>query len=72
MVELADEGDAVREAACHRSQHAERGGDRVAATLDSKLHDLASVEVLRVGRERGAGRVLDALVDRQDRQVAGP
>src|SRR5690606_8782761 len=32
---------------------------------------LLRVEVVEVGRERGATRVFDTLVDRQDRQVAG-
>ena len=30
------------------------------------------VEVLGIGRERRRGRVLDALVDREDREVPGP
>ena len=44
---------------------------RVAAALDRQLHDVLGIEVLRVGRERRAGGMLDALVDRQDRDVAG-
>ena len=52
-------------------EHAERRGHGVAAALDRELHDVLGVEVGRVRRERRARRVLDALVDRQDRHVAG-
>ena len=52
-------------------EHAERRGHGVAAALDRQLHDVLGVEVGRVRRERRAGRVLDALIDRQDRHVAG-
>src|SRR5690606_6083469 len=51
-------------------QHAEGGRHGVAATLDRQFHDLLWVEVVEVGGERGATRMLDALVDGQDRQVA--
>ena len=53
------------------AEHAERRGDRVAAALDRQLHDVLGIEVRRVRRERRAGGMLDALVDRQDRDVAG-
>ena len=46
-------------------------GDGVAAALDGQLDDVLGVEVGGVLGEAGAGGVLDALVDRQDRQVAG-
>ena len=36
-----------------------------------ELDDVLGVEHLRVRGKRGPGRVLDALVDRQDRHVAG-
>ena len=52
-------------------EHAERGGDGVAAALDGQLDEVLRVEVGRVLGEGGRRRVLDALVDRQDRQVAG-
>ena len=53
----------------HRAEHAERRGDRVAATLDRELDDVRGIEVLRVRRERRGRRVLDALVDGEDRHV---
>ena len=53
------------------AEHAERRGDGVAAALDRELDDVLGIEVRGVRRERRAGRVLDALIDRQDRDVAG-
>ena len=70
VVHLHDERDPVGVLAGDRAQHAQGRGHGVAAALDGQLHDVLGVEVVGVGRERGAGRVLDALVDRQDRQVA--
>ena len=52
-------------------EHAERRGHGVASAFDRQLHDVLGVEVDRVRRERRAGGVLDALIDRQDRHVAG-
>ena len=40
MVELGDERDPVRIPPGHHAQHPQRGGHRVAATLDRELHDL--------------------------------
>jgi hypothetical protein len=71
VVQLEQERDPVRVAAGGGTERAERGGDGVAAALDRQLDDAGRVEVVRVLRERRPGRVLDALVDRQDRQVAG-
>ena len=51
-------------------EHAERRGDAVAAAFDGELDDVLGIEVDRVGREARARRVLDALVDRQDRDIA--
>ena len=70
MIDLHDEGDLVRPVPRHGAEHAERRGDRVAAALDGELDDLARVEVLRIGSERRACRVLDPLVDGEDRHVA--
>ena len=43
----------------------------VAAPLDRQLHDVLGIEIGRVGRERSAAGVLDALVDRKDRDISG-
>ena len=71
VVDLDDERDAVGVLAADRTEHTEGGRHRVAATLDGQLDDVGRIEVQRVGGERRRRRVLDALVDRQDRQVAG-
>ena len=54
------------------AQHAQRRGDGVAAALDGEFDDLFGVEVNRVRRERCACRMLDTLVNRQNRDVARP
>ena len=71
VVDLHQERDLVRVLARDRAQHAEGGRDRVAAAFDGELDDVLRVEVIRVLGEAGAAGVLDALVDRQDRQIAG-
>jgi hypothetical protein len=68
---IFDERDAVRVLAGHGAEHAQGGCHRVAAPLDRQLDDVPGVEVLGVGREGSGAGVLDALVDRQDRDVAG-
>ncbi|MNT10864.1 hypothetical protein D3C72_1457160 [compost metagenome] len=70
VVELHHEGDLVGVLARHAGEHAEGGGDAAAAGFDGQAHDVLGVEVDRVFREAGAGRVLDALVHREDREVA--
>ena len=71
MVELHDERNLVGVLAGHRTQHAEGGRDRVASAFQRQFRDVRWIEVGRVGRERGARRVLDTLINREDRQVAG-
>ncbi len=71
VVELDEVGDLVGVLACGRAEHAEGRGDGVAAALDGELDDVLGVEVVGVGREGGAGGVLDALIDGEDRGVAG-
>ena len=58
-------------AAGHGAEHTEGGGDGVAAGVDGQLDDVLRVEIDRVGRKARRRRVLDALVDGQDRDVAG-
>ena len=70
MVELHDERDPVRVLPRHRAQHAQRRRHRVAAARERQLHDVLGIEVGGVRRKRRARRVLDALVDGQDRNVA--
>jgi hypothetical protein len=68
---LDDERDPVGVPARHRAEHTERGRNRVASALDGQFDDVGRIEVQRVGSERGRCRMLDALIDRKDRQVAG-
>ena len=70
VVELHQERDLVGVLARDRAEHAERRRDGVAAAFDRELDDVLRVEVDRVRGEARAGGVLDALIDRQDRNVA--
>ena len=72
VVDLEDERDLVRVLPRDDAERAVRRGDGVAAALDRELDDVGRVEVGRVLREARAGRVLDALVDGEDREVARP
>ncbi len=71
MIDLHDERDLVRIAACHGRQHAERRCDAVAAAFDGELDDVLRIEIHRVGRERCAAGMFHALIHRQYRKVAG-
>ena len=72
VIDLDDEGDLVGVLAGEKPQHPDGGGDGVAAAFDGELDDVLGIEIHRVRRERCARRVLDALVDRQDRKVSAP
>jgi len=71
VVDFEDERNFVRVVPRHGAEHAVRGRHGVAAALDGELDDVLGVEVHGIGGERDARRVLDALVDRQDGDVAG-
>ena len=71
MVQLHDEGDLVGVAAGHDAEAAEGGGDGRGAPFEGELDEVGGVEVGRVLGEGGGGRVLDALVDGEDGEVAG-
>ena len=70
VVDLHHEGDLVGVATGDAAEDAESRADRVATAFDGELHDIFAVEVDGVLSERSAGGVLDALVDRQDGDVA--
>ena len=69
MVQLHEERNLVRVFAGHRAEHAERGGDGVAAAFHGELHDVFGIEIIGVFREARAGGMFDALVHRQDGHV---
>ena len=70
VVDFYDERNLVGIAAGDGSQHAQRRGYAVAAAFDRQPDDIFGIEVDRIGGERRAGGVFDALVDGQDRNVA--
>ena len=70
VVDLHHEGDLVGVATGDAAEDAESRADRVATAFDGELHNIFAVEVDGVLSERSAGGVLDALVDRQDGDVA--
>ena len=71
VIELEDERNLVRVLPRAHAEHAERGGHRVAPAFEAKLDDVLGIEIERVRRKRRARGMLDALVHRQDRHVAG-
>ena len=71
VVDLDDERDLVRPTARDRPEHTERRRNRVASTFYRELDELLPVEVCGVGCERRTRRMLDALIDGQDREIAG-
>ena len=52
-------------------EHAERRRDGVTSAFDRQLHEVLGVEVLGIRRKRCPCRVLDPLIDRQDRHIPG-
>ncbi len=69
VVDLYDERDLVRVLSRNRTEHAEGRRDAVASAFDRELDDVLRIEILRVRRKARPRRVLDALIDRQDRQI---
>ena len=69
MVQFNQKRNFVRVLARDGAEHAERGGHRVAPTLDGELDDVLRIEVFGIRREAGAGGMFDSLVHRQDGQI---
>src|SRR5205085_10480753 len=69
VIDLHDEGNLVRVLARDGTQHSKSGRDSVAAAFDRELDNVFRVEVFGVGSKRSAGRMFDALVYGQDRNV---
>ncbi len=53
----------------HAAQDSQCGGDSIAPPLMSQSDNRFGIKVVGIGSKRGARRVLDALVDRQDGEV---
>src|SRR5688572_1354017 len=70
VVDLEDERNPVGVTPRHRTEHAQRRRHGVAAAFDPELDDVFRIEVRGIWRERSAGRMFDALIDRQNRHVA--
>ncbi len=70
MVNLNHERNLVCVAAGDAAQYTEGRTNSVTAAFDSELHDIFAVEVNRVLSERSTSGVFDALVDRENGNVA--
>ncbi len=70
VVDLDHKRNLVGVLAGHTAQNTESGGHRVTAALDGELDDVFGIKVVRVLREGGSAAVFDALVHRQDADVA--
>ena len=70
VVELYDKGDAVGVFAAHDAQHTKGGGDGVTAGFDGQLYNILRVKIHGVCGKRGTAAMFDALVHREDRDVA--
>src|SRR6266446_7422820 len=71
MIDLHDERDFVSVLARDGTEHAKGGSHGVAAAFDGQLDDVPAVEVIGILGEARAAGMLDALVDRQDGEIAG-
>ena len=70
VVQLHEERNAVGIATRNRGQHAVGRGHAVTARFNRQLNNVLRIEVERVRRKRGARRVLNALVNRQNRKIS--
>ena len=71
VIDFYDEGNFVRVFAGDGTEDAVSGSDGVAAAFDGELDDVFTVEIVGILGEAGAGRVLDALINRENGEVAG-
>ena len=55
VIQLHQKRNLVRVFPRHHAEHAERGGDGVAAAFEGELHDIFRIKIIRVRREAGAG-----------------
>ena len=64
MIDFEDKWDPVGVPPGYYSQHPQGRGNRVASAFDSQFDYILRIEVDWVGGERGAGGVLNPLIDR--------
>jgi hypothetical protein len=72
VIELDQEGNLMGVFARTGAEHAERRGDCIASALDGQFDDALGIEIGGIGRKAGAGGMLDALIDGEDRNIPGP
>src|SRR6185312_1718190 len=71
MVDLDEEGDLVGIFAAHDAEYAKGGSDGAAARFDGQPDDVLGIEIHGVGSKGSAAAMLNALVYREDRKIAG-
>src|SRR5579871_6201358 len=69
VIELYKEGNLVRILARHGAKYAERGGDGVASAFNRKLHNVFAIEIVGILCKACAGRVLNSLINRENREI---
>ncbi len=69
VIDLHDEGNLVRIFVCHGAENSERGSYGVALAFYRELDDIFRVEIVRIFGEASARGVLDALIDRKNREI---
>ena len=70
MINFHDERNLVGILSRDAAEYSERRSHPIASAVDRQLHNVAGIEILWVRRKGSARRMLNALVDRQDRNVS--
>jgi hypothetical protein len=70
MIDLHHERNFVRILASSHAEHAESGRYRITAAFKGKLYDIFRVKIIWVLREARTCRMFNALIHRQDAQIA--
>ena len=69
VINLHDKWNSVSVFSRDAAEHPESRGNAVATALHRQLHNVFRVKILRIRSKRGSGGMLDALIDRQNRNV---
>ncbi len=70
VIHLNDEGNLVGVFTRDGAENAIRRSYRVAAAFNGQFDDIFTIEIIGILREAGTRRVLDALIDGEDRKIA--